>query len=90
MKIMLTYADFTDKLYFFFGFIAAVSCGLGLPSFVFLFGDIADSFEKGEQATDILSSIEYLSKSLTFIGLGVWVCSYIFFTFFIIASERIG
>jgi hypothetical protein len=28
----------------FFGFLSAMICGLGLPSFVFLFGDIADSF----------------------------------------------
>ena len=43
-KIMLTYADRTEKIYFVIGFATAIACGLGLPSFVFLFGDIADSF----------------------------------------------
>ena len=43
-KILLSLADRTDKLFMGFGFFAAALCGLGLPSFVFLFGNIADSF----------------------------------------------
>ncbi len=89
-KILLTLADRTDKIYLAFGFATAILCGLGLPSFVFLFGDIADSFEGHMPAEEILSRITRVAKILTIIGLGVWLCSYCFFTFFIVASERIG
>lgn len=89
-KILLTLADRTDKIYLFFGFATAILCGLGLPSFVFLFGDIADSFEGNLPADQILSRITNVAKILTGIGLVVWLFSYCFFTFFIIASERIG
>jgi ATP-binding cassette subfamily B (MDR/TAP) protein 1 len=72
------------------GFLSAALCGLGLPSFVFLFGDIADSFEGNDPAEKILEQITRISKILTIIGLGVWIFSYLFFTCLIISSERIG
>jgi hypothetical protein len=46
-KLVWTLADRADRFYFIFGLICSAACGLGLPSFVFLFGDIADSFEGG-------------------------------------------
>lgn len=46
-KLVWTQADKEDRLYFILGLTFAGLCGLGLPSFVFLFGDIADSFESG-------------------------------------------
>ncbi len=72
------------------GFLSAAICGLGLPSFVFLFGDIADSFQGNDAPEKILDNITGLSKMLTIIGLGVWLFSYLFFTCLIISSERIG
>lgn len=89
-KILLTQASTGDKIYLLIGFASAIGCGLGLPSFVFLFGNIADSFMPNEPPEATLDSIKRTSKILTFLGLGVWFCSYIFFTFLIIASERIG
>ena len=89
-KLVWTLADSTDRLLFIFGLISAALCGLGLPSFVFLFGDIADSFEGGMPPAEILKSISNVAKILSIIGLGVWLGSYLFFTFLIIASERIG
>ncbi len=38
----------------------------------------------------ILDSITSVSKILSIIGLGVMLGSYLFFTFLVIASERIG
>lgn len=73
----------------FFGFLSATCCGLGLPSFVFLFGDIADSFALANPK-ETLDSIITTSKLLVVIGIGVWALAYFFFTFFIISSERIG
>ena len=72
------------------GLVSAALCGLGLPSFVFLFGDIADSFEGNMNPDQILDSITRVAKILSIIGLGVWLGSYLFFTFLVIASERIG
>jgi isocitrate dehydrogenase kinase/phosphatase len=43
-QLLLKLADSTDKMFMAVGFTTAILCGLGLPSFVFLFGDIADSF----------------------------------------------
>lgn len=89
-KLIWTLADKEDKLYFVLGLISAALCGLGLPSFVFLFGDIADSFEGHMEPKDILAKITNVSKILTFIGLAVWLGSYLFFTFLVIVSERVG
>jgi hypothetical protein len=86
----LAQADRTDKLFLAIGFTSAICCGLGLPSFVFLFGDIADNFTGNAPPENILNSIKRVSKLLTIIGLAVWLCSYIYFTFLIMASERIG
>ena len=44
-KLVWTLADQKDKFMFVGGMTSSILCGLGLPSFVFLFGDIADSFE---------------------------------------------
>ena len=92
-KIIFTYADRTDKIILFIGFFCAAVCGLGLPSFVFLFGNIADSmdpFDKNTNPHSALVTIEGVSEKLTLIGAGVWFMSCIWFACFIIASERIG
>jgi ABC transporter transmembrane region len=46
-KLVWTFADSSDRFYWITGIISSALCGMGLPSFVFLFGDIADSFEGG-------------------------------------------
>lgn len=88
--ILFTYADRTDKIFLFTGFTCAVLCGLGLPSFVFLFGNIADSFDPRNPPEEALENIKKVSKSLLLIGGAVWLCSFAWFTFLIVASERIG
>jgi hypothetical protein len=87
---MFTYADAKDKMFLFIGFTCAVLCGLGLPSFVFLFGNIANSFDPRSPAEEALENITKVSKTLILIGAGVMFCSFVWFTFLIIASERIG
>ena len=89
-KLLFTYASPLDKLLLCVGLLAAICCGAGLPSFVFLFGDITDSFEGGQSTASILEAVTGVAKSLTWIGLGVWVTAYTFFTMMIVASERIG
>jgi hypothetical protein len=41
-KILLTYADGFDKFLMCMGYFMAIATGVGLPSFVFLFGNIVD------------------------------------------------
>jgi hypothetical protein len=47
-KILLTYADGVDKFLMCMGYFMAIATGVGLPSFVFLFGNIVDEFGKGK------------------------------------------
>lgn len=89
-KLVWTLSDCQDQWYFCLGILWAILSGLGLPSFVFLFGDIADSFQQGADSKEVLEKITRISKILTVIGLGIWVGCYIFFSFLTIASERIG
>jgi hypothetical protein len=89
-KLVWTLADRRDKLIFIGGIVSAVLCGLGLPSFVFLFGDIADSFEGFLTPAEILKRIKNVAKLLTIIGLAVWLGSYLYFALLQISSESIG
>jgi len=43
-KLLLTHADRQDKILMTIGFTIAILNGFALPSFVFIFGDIIDSF----------------------------------------------
>ena len=64
--------------------------GFGLPSFVFLIGDIVDSFDLTSYTPkDVLDSIGKVSWIMTVIGLGVWLVTFIWFTLLLITSERI-
>ena len=89
-KLVWTLADSHDKTLFIGGIISSALSGVGLPSFVFLFGDIADSFEGYMSPDEILSRIKNVAKILSIIGLAIWVGSYFFFALLQIASERIG
>ena len=43
-KILFTYADRNDKIMIYTGYFFSILTGIGLPTFVFLFGDIVNSF----------------------------------------------
>jgi hypothetical protein len=43
-KILLTYADGTDKLLMGLGYFFSILTGIGLPSFSYLFGNIFNDF----------------------------------------------
>jgi len=89
-KLVWTQADSSDRFYWIGGVLASALCGMGLPSFVFLFGDIADTFEGNMPPDEILSAITRVSKILIIIGVVILFGSYLFFVFLSIASERIG
>lgn len=58
-----------------------------MPSFVFLFGDVVDSF--GGYA-NIVDTIRPMAIKLTIIGAIIWVTSYFYFALLVIMSERLG
>ncbi len=71
----------------------ACSClsGLGMPSFVFLIGNILDSFNSYETPPDeMLDNIKRLSGIFTLIGVFLWITTYINFAFLYIFSERVA
>ena len=89
-KLVFTLSDSKDQILFVGGVISSALCGAGLPSFVFLFGDIADSFEGGMTPDQILDSITRVSKILIIIGVFILLGSYMFYVLLSAASERIG
>lgn len=86
-KILLTYADRTDKILISLGYFTSIITGLGLPSFVFLFGDIVDDFGAKQ---DIIEAIRPVAIELCIIGVFIWITSYSYFVFLVMVSERIG
>lgn len=49
-KILMTYADGTDKLLLTIGLLFAIASGFAQPSFTFLFGDIANGIGGGDSS----------------------------------------
>ncbi len=86
-KILLTQADGFDKLLMSLGYVTSAITGIGLPSFVFLFGDIVDEFGKDG---NIVKVIRPICIDLIIIGAIMWVTSYFYFTFLVVMSERLG
>ena len=84
-KILLTYADSTDKWLMAFGYFMSIATGIAMPSFVFIFGDIINSF-----GGDALSSIKSSCLDMVLIGGGVWVSSYFYYACLVIMAERVG
>ena len=84
---LISLANKTDKIFLYIGWIAACITGLGLPSFVFLIGNVINSFDPSK--TDgLLDKIKTLAIIFTCIGVGIWIFSYIFYSFLTITSER--
>ena len=86
-KILMTFADGTDKILMSFGYFFAVVTGLGVPSFTFLFGDIVVNFT--DPSTSIVDAINPLCMQLLIIGGVMFASSYFYFVFLVIMAERI-
>lgn len=73
------------------GWLSAVVAGCGMPSFVFLIGDVIDSFDPSKATPDqMLDTISFMSLLFTMVGIGVWIFSYINYSFLLMFSERIA
>jgi len=69
------------------GYFTAIVTGLGMPSFVFLFGDIVDKFGSNG---NIVDAVRPIAIELTLIGVFIWITSYLYFAFLVMMSERLG
>lgn len=87
--MLMTFADNSDKALFIFGTIFAVISGFGMPSQVLLFSDIVDAFVKDDK-DKIMELITNTVKLLCYLGIIVWVLTYLYFVFLSVASERIS
>lgn len=81
----------SDKALMIIGWLAAAIAGLGMPSFVFLIGDIIDSFDPSRNsAEDMLNTISLMSLIFTIIGFGIWFFCYLNYSLLLMFSERIA
>ena len=72
----------------YFGWIAAAITGLGLPAFVFLIGDLINSFDpNNKDPKDMLKMVKLLSMIFSIIGGGIFLFSYVFYSFLLMSSE---
>jgi hypothetical protein len=71
------------------GWVSAAMTGLGLPSFVFLIGDIINSFNPSNGPEEMLKKIKLIAWIEVVIGAGIWILSYIYFSFLLMSSELI-
>ena len=86
---LYTFASPADKMLMYIGWGAAMVTGCGMPSFVFLIGNVIDSFKPTSTPADTLKTINLMSLIFTLVGVAVWVASYIMYSFLLLASERV-
>ena len=82
----MTYADKDDKILIGFGYFMSIITGLGLPSFVFFFGDIINTFA----GDNILENIKPSCIQFAAIGSVIWVTSYFYYALLVIMAEHVG
>lgn len=87
-KILLTFANRTDKILMALGFTMAAITGAGMPSMVFLMGDIINSFTDG--ATNMVEVVKPMVIVLACIGAFIWVVTYVYFVSLVIMAERVA
>lgn len=73
------------------GWIASAIAGLGLPSFVFIIGDIIDSFNiNSTSLDDMMDTVSFMSMLFTVIGIAIWILTYVSYAFLLMFSERVA
>lgn len=82
-------ASTSDKLMMYFGWMSACITGCGMPSFVFLIGDVIDSFSPSTKPEDTVKTINKMSLIFTLVGFAVWLFSYFLYSLLLLFSERV-
>ena len=72
------------------GFFSSAITGLGMPSFVFLIGNVIDSFDPYRTTKEsMLDTISEMSLIFSCVGVGIWITSYISYASLLMFSERV-
>ena len=82
-------ANGSDLCLMWCGWLAAIVTGLALPSFVFIMGDIIDSFNPISMG-DTLDAIRESSIIFFVIGVAIWVTSHIYYACLFIFAESVA
>jgi hypothetical protein len=72
------------------GIISAIIAGIGLPSFIFILGDVMDTFSPNVSKLEGLKTIRGITLYYLYIGLGIWLFSYLFYGFLIHFAESVS
>ena len=87
---LYSFASKTDKLMLYFGIISAIIAGMGLPSFIFLLGDVMDSYDPLANRSESLKTIRKITAYFVYIGIAIWITSYLFYGLLILFSESVS
>ena len=82
-------ADKSDMLLMYIGWFSAMVTGCGMPSFVFLIGNVIDSFKPTTSVEDTIATINQMSLIFTCVGIAVWIFSYFMYSLLLLFSERV-
>ena len=86
-KILLTYAEKKDKMLIIGGYSMAIISGFGLPSILFIWGNILNAYT---DSPDIVAAITPTCVQIIIIGIVIWVTSYLYYILLVIMAERVG
>jgi hypothetical protein len=86
---LVSLASSSEKLLMWLGWTAAFITGIGLHSYVFLVGDIFDSFKPTTKVDDTIEIISRISLILTLIGFAMWVFSYLAYSCLLLFSDKV-
>lgn len=86
---LYTFASGSDKLLMWTGWISAMITGCGMPSFVFLIGNVIDSFKPTTSPDETVDTISLMSLIFTLVGIAVWIFSLVMYSFLLMFSERV-
>lgn len=60
-----------------------------MPSFVFLIGNVIDSFKPTSTPADTIGVINQMSLIFTCVGIAIWFSSYVMYSLLLMFSERV-
>lgn len=87
---LMSLATPAEKTMMVFGHIFSAITGASLPVFSFLMGNVFDSFGPATSREEQMDTVRNITIIFVFIGIGVWVCSYIYWYLLLSFSLRVS
>lgn len=83
-------ASRSDMCLMYTGWLCSALSGFGMPSWVFLIGEILDTFNQVNNSPDeILKTIKMISAVQCGLGVFIWITNYIYYSCLLSFSERV-